>query len=124
MKTRFALAAAAALVWTGAALAHHSHANYFQDRPINLSGTVTEVHWLNPHVWIYMEVTDAQGRKQVWPLEGTGISGLVAKGWRPDSIKPRDRISVRCFPLKDGDPACLLGFITSINGVMMDKEFN
>jgi hypothetical protein len=118
------LAVAVMLASGAPVLAHHSHGNYFQNQPINLSGTVTEVHWVNPHVWIYMEVTDAQGRKQIWPLEGTGISGLVAKGWRPDSIKPQDRISVRCFPLKDGDPACLLGFITSINGVAMDKEFN
>jgi hypothetical protein len=105
-------------------LAHHSHANYFQDRPINLSGTITEVHWLEPHVWLYMEVTNRDGTKTVWPLEGTGPAGLIRAGWRPDSIKVRDRVSVRCFPLKDGDHGCLLGFITSINGTAMDKEFN
>jgi hypothetical protein len=124
MRRIFFAAVSMALACSGAAVAHHSHANYFQDRTINLSGTVTEVHWLNPHVWLYLEVTDAQGRKLVWPLEGTGIAGLIAGGWKPDSIKARDRISVRCHPLKDGDHGCLLGFVTSINGVAMDKEFN
>ena len=116
----------AALFVAGAlpALAHHAHGHYAQEMPINLSGRITEVHWLNPHTWLYLEVTDARGQKLIWPLEGTGIAGLVRAGWRSDSIKVGDNVSVRCFPLKDGDHGCLLGFITNINGVAMDKEFN
>jgi hypothetical protein len=124
MKKALALAAAATLACSGAALAHHAHANYFQDRYIQLSGEVTNVHWLNPHVWLTLDVTAANGQKTTWMLEGTGIAGLMAKGWRPDSIKVRDKISVRCHPLKDGDEGCLMGFVTGINGVAMDKEFN
>ena len=41
--------------------AHHSHANYHTDEFTNLSGTVTEVAWMNPHVWLYMEIADEQG---------------------------------------------------------------
>jgi hypothetical protein len=124
MRNFFGIAAAALIACGGSAWAHHAHQNYFQDRTINLSGDVTEVHWFNPHVWLTLEVTDARGQKAVWMLEGTGIAGLVRGGWRPDSIKVRDKISVRCHPLKDGDEACLMGFVTSINGVAMDKEFN
>ena len=124
MSKIFSLAAAAVLCCATPALAHHSHANYLQNKPINLSGQITEVHWLDPHVWLYMEVTDQQGKKAVWPLEGTGIAGLMRKGWTKDSIKVRDNVSVRCFPLRDGAKGCLLGFITSINGAAMDKEFN
>ena len=124
MRTGLGLMAAFAIAGAGPALAHHAHANYFQDRTINLSGQVTEVHWHNPHVWFYLEVTGAGGQKTLWAIEGTGIAGLMAKGWRPDSIKVRDNVSIRCHPLKDADEACLMGFVTSINGLAMDKEFN
>jgi hypothetical protein len=124
MKALFALAATAATIAALPALGHHAHGNYFQNRTINVQGRVVQVHWVNPHVWIDVEVTNAQGRKSVWPLEGTGIQGLMAKGWRPDSIKPGDTISVRCHPMKDATEACLLGFVTNINGTAMDKEFN
>jgi hypothetical protein len=124
MRTVIGIAAAGALACAGSVCAHHAHQNYHQDRTINLSGRIVEVHWLNPHVWLFMEVTDTQGQKSLWPLEGTGIAGLERGGWRKDSIKTGDTISVRCHPLKDGDKTCLLGFVTSINGVAMDKEFN
>lgn len=124
MKNILGLAAAASIVCVLPVSAHHSHANYAQDRTINLSGQVTEVHWMDPHTWLYIEVAGAQGQKIVWPLEGTGTAGLMRKGWNRDSIKVRDNISVRCHPLRDGAHGCLLGFITAINGVAMDKEYN
>ena len=37
---------------------------------VNLEGTVTEVHWINPHIWIYLEITDQSGESAVWALEG------------------------------------------------------
>jgi hypothetical protein len=45
-------------------------------------------------------------------------------GWQRDSIKPRDKVSVRCHRLRDGSEGCLLGFVTNINGTAMDKEFD
>ena len=60
-----ALAAAAAALLSIPAWAHHSHANYNTDEFTTLSGTITEVAWTNPHVWIYMEVANAQGRRNV-----------------------------------------------------------
>ena len=63
--------AVASFVAVGApASAHHSHANYHTDEFTNLSGTVTEVAWMNPHVWLYMEIADEQGDPQLWAMEG------------------------------------------------------
>ena len=119
-----ALAAAVAALLSIPVGAHHSHANYNTDEYTALSGTITEVAWTNPHVWIYMEVPGAQGRQQMWALEGGSVTSLMRGGWQRDSIKPGFKVSVRCHRLRDGSEGCLLGFVTNINGTAMDKEFD
>jgi hypothetical protein len=122
--TSVALAAAAAVLLSIPAWAHHSHANYNTGEYTNLTGTITEVVWTNPHVWIYMEVANAQGRPQMWAMEGGSVTSLMRGGWQRNSIKPGDKISVRCNRLRDGSEGCLLGYVTNINGTAMDKEFD
>lgn len=118
------LAVASSVAVGAPASAHHSHANYHTDEFTNLSGTVTEVAWLNPHVWLYMEIADEQGDPQLWAMEGGSPAALMRGGWQRDSLKPGDRISVRCHLVRDGSAGCLMGFVTSINGTAMDKEFD
>ena len=84
--------------------------------------TITEVHWLNPHSWVYLEVTGDDGQPTVWALEGAAASTLQRNGWTPEMVEVGDTITVRCHPLKDGSPGCLLGYITMENGV--EKEFD
>ena len=117
------VAATAAIAVAIPAWAHHSHANYKTNEFMNISGTITEVHWMNPHVWLYMEVAN-EGRTSVWALEGGSIGALTRGGWTRDSMKPGDKVTVRCHHLKDSSDGCLLGFVTSINGAAMDKEFD
>ena len=95
---------------------HHSHGNYEMETYTNLTGTVKEIHWLNPHSWIYMEVKEGD-KTTLWALEGTNPAGLKRTGWTPDMIKPGDTISARCHKLKDGSPGCLLGYVTPRDGV-------
>ena len=119
------LAAAAALaIGVPAAWAHHSHANYHPTEWTNLSGTVKEVQWMNPHVWLYIEVANQQGVKKTWALEGGSPAALLRGGWKPDTVKVGDNISVRCHALKDGSEGCLLGYLTHSNGSVKDKEFD
>jgi hypothetical protein len=116
---------AASLALTGPTWAHHSHAMYTDgDVLIDMEGTVSEVHWVNPHVWVYLDVINQQGQTSTWALEGANISALVRGGWAEDSIKAGDEITVRCRALKDGTDGCLLGFVTSINGIAMNREFD
>jgi hypothetical protein len=122
--TSIALAAAAAALLSIPASAHHSHANYNTGEFTNVSGTITEVVWTNPHVWLYMEVANAQGRPQMWAMEGGSVTSLMRGGWQRNSLKPGDKVSVRCHRLRDGSEGCLLGFFTNINGTAMDKEFD
>jgi len=104
-------------------LAHHSHGNY-ADTFIDLEGVVREVHLVNPHSWIYVEVTSATGHVQKWSLEATSRPALERIGVTRDYVKPGDRIKVRCHPLRDGSRACLLGFVKASDGSVKDWDGN
>lgn len=110
------LACAAAAVLP--ASAHHSHNNYDVATWTTMEGVVSEVHWLVPHSWVYMEAKDAKGQTALWALEGTGFGGLEKVGIKRTDLRPGDRIKVRCHLLKDGSTGCLLGFLTPMHGDM------
>ena len=110
------------LAFLSPASSHHSHASYANDEEVNLTGTITEVRWLNPHVWVYMDIPDANGEMKNWALEGASVGELIRKGWAQDSMKPGDRVSVRCWPLRDGSDGCLFGYVLSINDVVMESD--
>ena len=99
------------------ASSHHSHGNYQMTEYIQIEGRVTEIHWINPHSWIYMEVVGDAGEPAVWALEGASVAGLRRGGWAEDSIAVGDNLSVRCHHLRDNSNGCLLGYITPEGGV-------
>lgn len=111
------LAAISANALAVSAWAHHSQGNYQMTEYTQLSGTVTEVHLRNPHSWLYVEVMDAAGQPSIWVLEGKGITTLARLGITEDNIAVGDAISARCHKLRDGSKGCLLGFITSVDGI-------
>lgn len=96
--------------------AHHSHQNYAISDLIVLEGTVTEMHLINPHSWVYIEVKDAKGEAKLWALEATGPGGLLRNGIKREDVKVGDAVKVRCHALRDGGPGCLLGFLTPTHG--------
>ena len=116
------LAIAGSFFFAFSASAHHSHANYIESEWITLEGTVREIHWMNPHSWIYLDVTGDDGEVLAWALEGASVTTLRRDGWTQDSIEAGDTISLRCHPLKDGARGCLLGYIRMDDG--SEKEFD
>lgn len=98
------------------AAAHHSHGNYDLSEWLPLEGTVKEVHRLNPHSWIYLEIVDDTGEAAIWALEATFPRWLERNGIGPDDVKPGDPIRVRCHQLRDGSNGCLLGYVTPLHG--------
>ena len=115
------LAAIAAVALALPAWAHHSASNYTREFT-HLEGTVKEIRWINPHVWIYLEVMDDKGQPTVWPLQGASTASLARAGWKRDDIKVGDTLKARCYRLKDGDNGCLFGFLT-LEGEA-EKEFD
>jgi hypothetical protein len=123
MQRPFVVAAAAALAaFAVNAFAHHSHANYIETDWVAFEGTITEIHWINPHTWIYLKVEGTDRHDGAWALEGASVSALRRQGWDEDSLLPGERIAVRCHPLKDGSRGCLLGFV--IKDGQPEKEFD
>jgi hypothetical protein len=121
MRVRLLLAAICAVAFSLPAGAHHSHGNYM-DTFRDIEGVVTEVHFVVPHSWVSMEVKDAAGQPQLWALEATGRGGLERIGVTKEYIKAGDPIKVRCHPLRDGSPGCLLGFLKARDGSVKDWD--
>src|SRR5262245_32198162 len=92
--------------------AHHSHGNYNMTEYTTLKGVVKEVHWINPHTWIYIEAKGDNGEPAVGGREGARVSQVEGRGWRKDTIKVGSTIGVPCHQLRDGSSGCLLAFIT------------
>ena len=84
------------------ALAHHSFAMFDAPKTMTLEGTVTEFQWTNPHSWIRLTVTNAEGQAEQWPIEMGGPSGLARQGWRPKTLMPGMKVKVWIHPLRDG----------------------
>ncbi len=86
------------------ALAHHSFAAEFDaDKPITLSGIVTKVEWTNPHVWFYINVKDEKtGQVTNWGAEMGPPHGLQRRGWRQNTLKIGDQITVAGSMAKNG----------------------
>jgi hypothetical protein len=97
MRVRFyGLAAGAALLaWGLPVLAHHSGAAVFDNtKKIDLTGVVTKVEWVNPHAHFYIDVKDSAGKVTNWNLELASPSILVRNGWKRNSIKEGDTVTV------------------------------
>ena len=84
--------------------AHHSFpAQYDIDKPVMLTGNVTHVEWTNPHIFIYIDVADEDSGEMVnWALEMGGPNALLRLGWKRDSLKPGDVITVEGSLARDG----------------------
>jgi hypothetical protein len=87
------------LLLGGAAAAHHSTANFDRDTTTVITGIVTQFQFLNPHSLIVMDVADeATGRRMSYNVFATSKVVLLRYGWRPDSIKVGDTISITGHP--------------------------
>ena len=88
-------------------LAHHAATMFDTTKVIEITATVKELQWTNPHVWIQVYVQKAGGNREEWSIEANGPNSLSRQGWRPTSFKPGDVVTLRVNPMRDGTPAGL-----------------
>lgn len=102
-------ATATALVFAGrGAYAHHSFAAEFDvKRPVEFSGKVVKVELINPHSWIHVEVTNQDGSKEVWMVEGGSPNMLFRRGITKASIPVGAELKVAGYQARDGDRRCV-----------------
>lgn len=117
MLSRILIPMIAAWATSAPGWAHHSHANYDLTEYLNVEGTVTDIFWINPHIWIYVEVTGDDGEPALWALETATPTQLARNGVTRDTVHIGDTISARCHQLHDGSNGCLLGYLTGRDGV-------
>jgi hypothetical protein len=103
----------AALLASMSAVAHHSFSAEFDiGRPVELTGTVTEIEWTNPHAWIHIETKRDDGSTEQWAVELLGINTLARSGLTPRTVKAGDVLTVTGFGARNGSNAANASSVT------------
>lgn len=85
-----------------AVLAHHSLQTQFDiNRTITLTGEVKKIDWSNPHVRLYLQVK-AQTKTKTWELYMASPNQQMMNGWKIDTYRPGDRVTIDAYPARDG----------------------
>ena len=105
------------------AVAHHSAAPFDMTKEVSLNGTVEKWLWSNPHSWLYIMVTKADGTQEVWGLEA-GSTGMMSRtGWSASAMKPGDKITATLHPSRNGNHVGLLSTVKLANGKVLGGGF-
>jgi hypothetical protein len=99
-----AIMTATTTIFTAApVLAHHAFAaEYDADKPLDLTGTVTKARWVNPHSWLYFDVTGADGTVINWGVEFGAPNALEGKGLKKSDLLPGTHVHVQGYRSKNG----------------------
>ena len=89
------MAAVLVAALSGPLAAHHSiSAEFDTSKPITFTGKVTRVEWMNPHIYTNVEAKDPDGKVVTYRVEGGPPNSLFRQGWRRDTVKPGDTVTV------------------------------
>ncbi len=97
-------------------VAHHSPAAFDRTRQVTLIGTVKEFRWQNPHTWIEVLVPNDKGEDVLWGIELTSPTFLVKAGWKSNTIRSGDKITVVGNPVRSGEPSAIFVSLTLADG--------
>ena len=94
---------ASAALGSPAAAHHNFAAQYDAKQPITLTGIVTKIDWMNPHVYFYIDVENEKtGAIESWSMEMGPPHSLQNRGWKRNSMKPGDSVTVEATRARNG----------------------
>jgi len=117
-----ALVGVLALAAVAPVLAHHSPAAFDRSKEVTLEGTVKEFRWQNPHSFIHIEVPDEQGNVVLWGVELTSPTYLIRSGWKSNTIKAGDKVTVKVNPVRSGEPDGIFISLTLADGRVLTEQ--
>lgn len=112
-----ALAGVALLLGAQQAQAHHAFAAEFDAKqPLDLQGVITKAKWVNPHSWLYFDVTGADGKVTNWGVEFGAPNSLANKGLSKSDLKVGQPVRIKGFRSKNGEAYGYSVFVTLADG--------
>lgn len=102
------------------AASHHSFAMFNQREIMTLEGTVTQFQWTNPHAFIELQVRQGSANRS-WSIELNSPNNLTRQGWRRNSLRSGDRVTLRMNPLRDGATGGLFLDLRKADGTVLDS---
>lgn len=115
----------AAFVSAGTAtpvLAHHSHAMFDHSKQLSVTGTVKELLFRNPHVYLYVDVKNDRGEVVTYWIEMSNIQNMIKQGINQRTLKPGETVTVQMFPLRDGRPGGNYETLSTADGRAFGRE--
>ena len=116
MRTRLVMAALALVTTSIPIAAHHSFAAFDQSKQMTLEGSVREFQWTNPHSWLQVTVQGPNGETQDWAVEMLSPNVLRRMGWKKDTLKFGDKVTVVINPARDGSHGGLMISVAGADG--------
>jgi len=111
------LAAVGLLIAAGPVLGHHSFATQYDiAKPVEMKGSVTKVEWTNPHARFYIDVKEASGEVTNWNFEMASPNVLIRNGWKPNTLKVGDQVTVGGYLARSAPHMAIAGAITDASG--------
>jgi hypothetical protein len=102
-------------------LAHHSFTMFDMTKRLTLLGTVTSFEWTNPHSYIEIDVPDEKGEVKHWSIEMGSPSILMQSGWKFNSIKAGEKVTLIINPMKSGQAGGFLSTATLPDGRVLSN---
>lgn len=102
--------------------AHHANAVFDTEKKVTVKGTVVEWLWANPHCLLRFDVTDDKGEAAHWVGETQAPINMIGNGWRSDSFKSGDEVTVTLEPLRNGRPGGSILSVSLANGKVLNTR--
>jgi len=117
MRTKFLLSAAGVLLATAPILGHHAFGGEFDpNKPVLLKGPVTKVEWVNPHVYVYLDVKDASGKVTNWALSSLSPGAARRAGVTRANFGQGQTVTITGYHAKDSSNFAFMRKMTFADG--------